>query len=217
MSRLLGSTLAFGLVAASLPSLGAEVSVLSGLYKKESSDNNGQSGGDKSSIQVGGRYSDALSVQLHWYAQADLTLDSYGENAAGVAPSNATSLNLGGGVRHYFGKIGENFATYARGGGAYKSEKIGSFTANSASSIERNGLYYGAGFGIRLYLGTKFFCDFEAPLFESALFATETEITETSAAAGATVTNERETKKTELFATSEGSLNKVIVSLGLKI
>lgn len=214
--QLTRSTLALFLASTSLPLLGAEVSVVSGLYKKESTDNNGQSGGDKSTIQVGGRYSDALSLKLHWYGQADLTLRSYSKNAAGVAPSNASSLNLGGGVRHYFGKISENFATYASAGGSYKSEKIGTFTANTASSLEKNGLYYGAAFGIRLYLGTQFFCDFEAPLFESALFATETETTETSAA-GATVTTERETKRTELFATTEGSLNKVVVSLGMKI
>lgn len=213
-SQILGAVTALFLTTSAF---GQELSLLSGVYKSSEVDNTGTKGGKKTAIGFGGRYSDQLSQRLHWYGEGQITLRSYGKNASDIAPPNSTSLSLGGGVRHYFGKIGENFATYASVGGQYKSEKDGSFNGNSASTTEKNGLYYGAGFGIRLYLGSKFFCDLEAPLFESALFATETVTTETKT--GATVTKtDVETKKTELFAsTAGGPLGSAIVSLGMKL
>jgi hypothetical protein len=193
-----------------------EISLLSGFYRSEETDNTGTDGGKKSTISLGARYSDHITARLHWFGEGELILRNYGKNAAGVAPSNSSGLIVGGGVRHYFGKLGDHFATYATAGGRYKSEKDGKYVGNSASTTEVNGLYYGAGFGMRLYLGSQFFCDFEVPFFESALFATETVTTETSAGGNVTKTDV-ETKKTELYISSSGLLSQTIVSLGMKI
>lgn len=195
---------------------GQEISLLSGFYQTAETDNNGSDGGKKTTISLGARYSDQITSRLHWYGEGQLAIKSYGKNAAGVAPTNSTGLTVGGGVRHYFGKLGDHFATYASAGGRYKSDKDGTFNGNSTSTTEMNGLYYEAGFGLRLYLGSQYFCDFEVPLFESALFATETVTTETSAG-GAVTKSEVETKKTELYATTSGSLSKAVVSLGIKL
>lgn len=197
------TTLAWGSVAQA-----AEISLLSGLYQSEESESGGANAGGKTTISAGGRFSEQLDGNLFWFAQGGLILRSFKEDAAGNAPSNSTSLNAGGGMRYYFAKLSENVSPFAYGMGEFKSDKDGM----GATETEKNGLYYSAAFGIRLGLGTDFFVDFEVPLFESALFATETETTTT--AAGKT---ENETKKTELYVNTTGGLMSCQVALGMRL
>src|SRR5690349_3586029 len=83
----------------------AEVSFVSGLYRSEKVKVDGNDAGKKSAIEVGGRFSDALDNDWHWFGQGLLTMRSYsGSNA----PSDSTSLSVGGGMRYYFSRFGES-------------------------------------------------------------------------------------------------------------
>jgi hypothetical protein len=199
-------------------SFGSEVSFLSGVVRTENRTVASADRGKKTELTFGGRYADTLDKNLFWYGQGNLSLRSFSKGADGLAPDNSTSLSAGGGLRYYFGKLSEHFATFVYGGGDFRLDKDGLIDGTGrAVSNEKNGLYYGSSFGIRLYLGSDFFCDFETPLFESALFATEKTRTETRNPASGEVTSvEDKTSRTELFASSTGVLNTVKVAMGFR-
>ncbi len=196
----------------------AEVSLISGLYKKEDNKVGGNDAGGRSEISAGGRYSDQLDAKMFWFGQGLLTMRSYDDGGAGDGPSDSTSLNLGGGVRYYFTKLAESVSPFAYGVGEYRSDKDASQTGSSFTETEENGLYYGGFFGIRLSLDANFFVDFETPLFDSALFATETsETTSFDPTTGAKTTSKDEKKKTELYVASTGALTSMKVALGMRL
>lgn len=188
----------------------AEISLVSGLYKNEK-----EKGGEtKSEISAGGRFADQLDAKMFWFGQGLLTMRSY----SGDGPSDSTSLNVGGGIRYYFNKLGENVSPFAYGLGEYRSNKDASQNGASYTETEENGLYYGAYFGIRLSLDTTFFVDFEAPLFDSALFGTEkSETTSTDPTTGTKSTSKSEKTKTEIFGSSTGALTSMRVALGMRL
>ena len=209
------------LVAATLwatSSYGSEVSFLSGVIRTENRSVANADRGRKTEFSLGGRFAENLDKNLFWYGQGNLALRSFSKGSDGLAPDNSTSLSAGGGLRYYFGKLSEHVATFVYGGGDFKVDKDGAVDAAGRSvTNEKNGLYYGSSFGIRLYLGSDFFCDFETPLFESALFATETTRTETKNPASGDVTSvEDKTSKTELFAGTTGAFNTVKVAMGYR-
>jgi hypothetical protein len=207
-----------GLFFVASSSLASEVSFLSGILRTENREVANQDKGRKTEIEVGGRYADVLDKNIHWYGQSKIALRNYSKGDDGLAPDNSTSLSAGGGLRYYFGKLSENIATFAYGGGELKLDKDGLIdTAGRAVTIEKNGLYYGGSFGIRLYLGSDFFCDFETPIFDSALFATETTRTETRAAGSAEIVSvEDKTTRTDLFVGSNGAFSTIKVAMGLR-
>jgi hypothetical protein len=195
----------------------AEISFVTGLYKSQESEaeTGGTSAdtGKKTTIEAGARFSDQLDANLFWFGEGLLSLKSYDKGDLPEAPSDSTSLGLKGGVRYYFSKLSETVSPYANGYGAFKNEQDGEAQGTDIIDREKNGLYYGADFGIRLSLGPAFFVDLETNLFESALFATETE--ETTPATGAKSSNE--TKKTELYADTSGAFDSVVVALGMRL
>ncbi len=212
------AVLAGGIITCAAPLQAAELSFLSGLYRSESNETAGVDTGSKRTIDLGGRYAAQLDGKMYWFGQGMLSLKSYEKGDAGPAPSSSTSLNLGGGVRYYFGKLSENFSAFTYGLGEYRADKDAATTgAGTVEEREKNGLYYGAAFGIRCTLGTEFFVDFETPLFDSALFATEKTETKTSVAGGPTTTVESETKRMELYASTTGAFSKVVVALGMRL
>lgn len=205
------ATLGWGSVAQA-----AELSLVSGFFRTEEREVADADAGKKTTIDVGGRFSEQLDGQLFWFGQGMLTLKSYDKGDVGDAPSDSTSLNAGGGIRYYFAKLSENVSPFAYGVALFKNEKDGSATGVSIEETETNGLFYGAHFGIRLGLGTDFFVDFETQLFESALFANETTETETVTATGTTKSQD-ETKKTELYVNTTGALQSCVIALGMRL
>jgi hypothetical protein len=196
----------------------AEVSFVSGLYKSEETEIADNDAGKITTIGAGGRFSDQLDARMYWFGQGVLTMRSYDKGDNEDAPSDSTSLALGGGVRYYFTKLAESVAPFAYGLGQYKSEKTASGTGSGFTESEDNGLFYGASFGIRLSLDTDFFVDFESQLFESALFATrKTEHTSYDAGTGKKTTTKDETKRTELWVQSSGPFENMIIALGMRI
>lgn len=210
---------AAGVGLASSQLMAAEVSLISGLYKKEDTEVAGRDAGGKSSINVGGRYSDKLDGHMYWWGQGDLTLRSFDAASGGVAPSDSTSLALGGGVRYYFAKLTENTSTFIDGGGFYRNTKDASITsATSYTENEESGLYYGASLGFRINANKDWFFDFMAPLFDSALFATETKNDVTVDQQTNTKTEtETKTEKMELWASSFSGWNSIVVGIGAKL
>src|SRR5690606_28589240 len=85
-------------LASSSASYAAEVSLLSGLYKQEKEKRGGEDAGDRSEIELGGRYADEYDVGMDWFGEAALTMRSYDAPSGQTSPSDSTSLNLGGGL-----------------------------------------------------------------------------------------------------------------------
>lgn len=198
----------------------AEVSLVSGLYRSEEMQIADVDAGKKTIIDVGGRFSDQLDTNMFWFGQGMLTLKSYEKGDTGPAPSDSTSLSLGGGVRYYFAKLSESISPYGSGIGQYKSTQDGTPTAGGTDESETNGLFYGASFGIRLSLGPDFFVDMETPLFESALFATTKTTHDTAPVApavGPNIKTEDESRKTELYVNTTGAFSTVVVAMGMRL
>jgi hypothetical protein len=204
---------ALGFFAAATTVQAAEVSLLSGVYKKVDEESDGEDAGGKSEISAGGRYSDQMDARMFWFGQGTLTMRSF----KGDGPSDSTSLRVGGGVRYYFTKLAESISPFAYGLGEFRSDKDARGGTNSYTETEENGLYYGGFFGIRLSLDPSFFVDFETPLFDSALFATEKSETTTVDPTGKKTSTEDETKRTELFVASTGALSSIRVALGMRL
>lgn len=210
----LRSTIAlfFGLTTLAHAASALEFSMVSGLYRSESSKTDGVKAGGSSTVNLGTRVAGPIDQQIHWFGEGDLTLRSYSGGANTPAPDNTTSLMLGGGVRYYFSRFAEFAVPFAYGFGRIRNEKEGATTVNETTTTETSGLFYGAAVGVRFGLDKDFFLDLEAPLFESPLFATTT--TEKTTATGTTKTS---TSSTDIYVNTTGALNSMKIALGLKI
>lgn len=191
----------------------AEVSFVSGLYKSEDRELDGEDAGRKSTIEVGGRYSEALDSQWHWFGQGTLALRSY---SGAATPSDSTSLNLAGGLRFYFDRFGESSVPFVYGYGAYRNDKD-SDSVDLQVVRETSGLFYGAHAGVRLNLSTLAFLDIETQLFDSALFATETTERATEAADGSVTKRKYERTRSELYVNTNGAFATTLIAFGIKL
>ena len=203
--------LSAGFLLAATSAAASEVSFVSGVYRYQATKVDRTDTGSQTNIGAGLRYADPIEGRLFWYAQGDLGLASYTKGSGPSAPSNGVNLNAGGGVRYYFQKLADRIEPYVLAGGNLRNDKLVTYGANSYTQVERNGLYYHSDFGIRLSLQKEFFVDFELPLSESGLFATE----KTTDVTGTTSTTS-EKQRIELFAQSTGPFNGMNVALGFR-
>jgi hypothetical protein len=192
----------------------AELSLVSGFYRTESAESQGEDTGRKTVIDVAGRFSEVLDGPVFWYAEGSVSLKNYSRGAASAAPDSSTGIAAGGGLRYYFAKLSDSWAPYGLAYGRVQSEKDATYQVGGFTETDKNGLYYGTNFGIRLNLQREFFVDFETPLFKSALFATEKE--ETTTYGSPNTTSELTRKKTELYVNSAGAFSDVLVALGMR-
>ncbi len=206
-------SLLIGFAALAQTASALEFSMVSGLYRSEKSKLDGDNAGGESTIDVGARVAGPIDLRLHWFGEGAITLRSYEDGKNFKAPDNSTSLRLGGGVRYYFSRFSEFAVPFVYASGHYRNDKKATYDALQTTETEVSGLYYGAATGIRLGLDKDFFLDFETPLFDSALFATE--ISETTPATGPK--SKRTKSHTELYVNTTGALSSVAVALGLKI
>ncbi|MCX6105756.1 MAG: outer membrane beta-barrel protein [Proteobacteria bacterium] len=207
--------LAAGLFCASAPGLASpEVSFLSGAFRNAVYKSNDSTSFSTTQFGAGLRYADRIDGPWYWYAEGALELINYSKSAAPIVPSNTANLGLGGGIRYYFEKLSDRVEPYALASGSFRSEQIATPAANGYTETDKNGLYYRADFGIRISLQKEFFVDFEVPLFDSALFATEKDIQADFSGEGTKSSSEKQ--RIELFAKSTGSFNGMNVALGYR-
>ncbi len=192
----------------------AELSLVSGFYRTEAAENQGDDAGKKTVIDIGGRFGDVVDGPVFWFAEGGISLKSYTRGTATAAPDSSTGITAGGGLRYYFNKLSESWAPYGLAYGRVQSQKDATYNTGGFTETDKNGLYYGANFGIRLSLQHEFFVDFETPLFTSALFATEKE--ETTTYGSPNTKSELTKKKTELYVNSAGAFDSVLVALGMR-
>ena len=159
-------------LASSSTSHAAEVSLLSGLYKQEKQKQDGEDAGDRSEIELGGRYADEYDVGMTWFGEGIMTMRSYDAPSGETSPSDSTSLNLGGGLRMYFDPFTQAIAPFIYGKLAYLNDKQADLIARTET--ETNGLFYSMHTGVRFGFDQNLFVDLELPLFTSALNATTT-------------------------------------------
>jgi hypothetical protein len=203
-----------GLVALSAQAKAAEISLLSGVYQNEESKLNGDDDGGKSTISLGGRFGDQLDARILWFGRGELVLRSHDAPKGGKAPSSSTSLAVGGGLRYYFDPFSQSVAPYIEGEGSFQSIKDGKGGSAQVTETETNGLFYAAAAGVRVGLDSTFFFDFQAELFESALFATVKSETTTIAT---NQTTKSETSRTELFGKTFGNFSDIVIGVGMML
>lgn len=194
------SSLVVGLLFAGTAHAG-EISVVSGLYKNKKI----KGGWGESHMEVGMRYAEPLDDTIHWFGQGNITLRSYSGTGA---PDDSTSLDLLGGVRFYFPAFSVAVTPFISTYGGYKAESY----MRGANQVEESGLFYYGSAGFRFNIDRSFFIDTEAELFESALFATETEDVPAS---GTTPASENKTTRTEIYVSTQAPVT-LKVGVGLR-
>ena len=208
------SILAMAILFWTSAALGAEVSLISGLYKTEKDKVEGDSFGEKTEIELGGRFADEYDVDMTWFGQANMVMRNYEEPKDGKSPSDSTSLALGGGLRMYFDSFSESIAPFAYGLLMYMNDKDAEFgNGLGYTETETNGLFYSMHTGIRFRYDQVIFMELEVPLFWSALNAT----TKVETDDGAGTETERESTRTELYFKTDEAFSAVQVVVGMAI
>lgn len=211
--RVSGLVLAGALVAHN--AFAAEVSLISGLYKKSSTKTDGKNAGSTSTIGAAGRFHDDLGGSLAWYGAAGLLLNSYTAADGRSSPDNGVSLSIGGGVRHYFKPFGTAVVPFGAIGGDIRNGKKVEWTSVGYNETTTNGLYYTGIVGLRAGLDSNFFVELELPLFDSALFSVAKTV-QVNESTGTKVETKTEVTQTELWVDTQSAVNKTMFSIGYK-
>ncbi len=194
----------------------ADVTLVSGFYEKASDKIASQSVGSKSTVSLGGRFSDDLTESVAWIGEAQLKMRSYSAASGRVTPDNGLGLTVGGGARNYFKPFVAGVVPYVSGVARILSDKSSDWTSSGYVQTTVTGLLYGATVGIRMGLGGAFFIDLDFPLFESPFFATTK--TETFVQAGTLVTSSsEETTETSIYVDSSAKLSSARIGVGMNL
>ncbi len=182
------------------------------LFSSQKTKTDGVDAGTTSSFGVTGRYHDAMSQTMSWFATGGIGVNSYSSGASGKAPDNSVDLTLGGGVRYYFSPFSQSAVPFGFVGGAYKSRSDATFTATGYTDTVISGLFHSSGIGLRMALDDTLFFELESAFYESPLFAIE----KTTTVVGPAETKSEKTTM-QLFAQTFGPFNNVFLSLGMKL
>ncbi len=195
----------------------ADISLVSGLYKNESSKSEGKSTGSTSHFGLKGRFHDDLSENMAWYGIGGLSMTSYSAADGRKSPDNFVGIDIGGGIRHYFKAFAAGVVPFASGGARISNDKEVEYTSTGYIDTTTNGLRYEAAVGIRAGLDENFFAELELPLFDNALFGVRKKVTVVDAV-GTTSASEskEETTYSELWVDSTASIVAARVALGYK-
>ena len=193
----------------------AEVSLVSGLYKKSSTKADGKNAGSTSTIGASGRYHDDLGGSMAWYGSAGLLLNSYTAPDGRSSPDNGVSLSVGGGVRHYFKPFGTAVVPFGAMGADIRNTKKVEWTTGGYNETTTNGLYYTGIVGLRAGLDSNFFVELELPLFDSSLFSVA-KTDQVDESTGTKVSKKTEVTTTELWVDTQSAVTKTMFSIGYK-
>jgi hypothetical protein len=203
-------------VAISTGAFAADITLVSGFYKKSSEKIDGKTKGSTSEFGAGGRFSDDLNTDMAWIGLADLRMKSYTASAGIPSPDNALGMEVGGGVRNYFKPFATAVVPYVSGIVWVKSDKQVAWKTDGYVQTSTSGLYYGANAGIRAGLGGDIFIELELPLFTSPLFAVSK--VETVKQVDTTTTSSKdESTDTSLYVSSVGHITDAKLGIGMKI
>ncbi len=192
---------ALGVFFVSSTALAANLSLVSGFYKKSEPD----AGFGTSQVSLGARLGFGASQNKQWYGEARFGSVSYSGDGA---PDGSTTISIGGGQYYFLRSFGSGVRSYLSWLVGYLNEES---ELNATSKTKSSGLFYGGNAGFRFDLSSSFFFDLNANLFESALMATDT----TEVTAGGT-SSKSETKRTELYMDSFGGVDDLTFSVGIE-
>lgn len=202
------------LFAGSLAAHAADVSLISGVYQKESSKIEGATAGSTSTFGGRGRFHDDLGESLAWYGEGGLEAQSYSAPNGRKSPSNVFNVEIGGGVRHYFKPFATAVVPYASAGASVRNMKAVDWRTSGYQEITTNGLYYNAAVGVRAGLDSNFFVELELPLFDRALFAVAKKVTVVDGPPSSEA--KEEVTYNELWVGSSAKLTDARVAVGYK-
>lgn len=206
------------IVATALLSTGAfaaEVSLVSGVYKKAATKVDGKNSGSTSMFGAGGRYHDDLGGSMAWYGSAGVLFNSYTAPDGRSSPDNAVNLSVGGGVRHYFKPFGAGVVPFGSVGGEIRNGKSVKWTSAGYDETSTNGLFYMGTVGLRAGLDSNFFVEIELPLIDSALFSVA-KTNSVDESGPAKVEKKSETTNTELWVDSQKAITSTMFAVGYK-
>jgi hypothetical protein len=192
----------------------AELSLVSGLYKNESSKIDGKSAGSASVIGAGGRYHDDMGDDYAWYGLGGFQLTSYSAADGRKSPSNGADLQVGGGMRKYFKPFTTGVAGFAAGDVFYGTSRDVEWSTTGYTESTSSGIMYEGILGLKVGLDSRFFAEFELPLFRNPLFVVTKKVTVVDSTGAET---KQETTKTQLWADSFGTLMSIRVAVGMKL
>jgi len=195
--------------------LGADVSLVSGLFKKESEKKDGINAGSTSTFGAGGRYHDDLGDSYSWYGLGELFIHNYSAPDGRKAPGDAMSMKFGGGMRYYFQPFSTAVVPFGSAGGDVRNVKEVSWTSTGFAETTTNGLYYNGAIGVRAGLDSNIFVEIELPLFDRALFSVAKTV-EATTVNGVTSESKSETTSNELWVSSYEGLPATKIAVGYR-
>ena len=205
------------LVATSGSSLfAADITAVSGFYSKSNQKIDSKTMGSKSTVNLGGRYSDDLTDTVAWIGEAEIKARSYTGAAGKITPDDGMSLFAGGGARQYFKPFADGVVPYVTGMARVVVDKTAEWTALGYVQTSTSALLYGANAGVRVGLGERFFVEIDLTIFESPLYAA-TKV-ETYVQVDKVVTSSStESSETAFFVNSSAKLMDARLGLGIKL
>jgi hypothetical protein len=212
----ISSAIVCGLILTSAAAEAADVTLLSGFYRRSSPKIDGKSTGSTSEISVGGRYTDELTTETAWLGGAEIAIRNYSASRDLPSPDNSVGMVIRGGARYYFKPFAEAIVPYLSGIASIVNTKSATWVTDGYNQTTISGLYYGGNAGIRSGLGGNFFVELEIPLFESPLFSA-TEVERVRKVGTETVTSKEESTDTALYATTVAPITEIRLGLGMKL
>lgn len=212
------SAAAMAAIALSTQAFGREISLIQGIMQSEKNKDKlaDTNAGGSNTTTVGAVYADALgeSASTDFFVGALLSMKSFDAAEGSKAPGNRNTLGVNGGVRYYVPVNSQSLLPFGALKAEYRRREDGEiFRGGGYQETEESGLFYGVDVGIRGLFAEKYFIDFFIPVFESALFSTEREVTRD---ANGNVTEDQETTRTDLFVDARSSLVEIGIGLGMK-
>ncbi len=211
------SVVAMVAIALSSQAFGREISLIQGIMQSEKNKDKlaDTNAGGSNTTTVGAVYADALgeSASTDFFVGALLSMKSFDAAEGSKAPGNRNTLGVNGGVRYYVPVNSQSLLPFGALKAEYRRAEDGEILVGGYRETEESGLFYGVDVGIRGLFAEKYFIDFFIPVFESALFSTEREVTRD---ANGNVTADQETTRTDLFVDARSSLVEIGIGLGMK-
>lgn len=193
----------------------ADISVVSGFYRKSNEKIDSKTMGSKSTVNLGGRYSDELTETIAWVGEVEIKARSYTGAAGKITPDDGIGLFAGAGSRKYFTPFAKGVVPYVTGMARVVSDKSAAWTSSGYVQTSTSAVLYGANAGVRVAFDERFFVEIDLPIFESPLFAV-TKV-ETFVQADQVVTStSTESSESAFFIDSTANVTDARLGLGMK-
>ena len=203
----------------------SDVSLVSGVYQQASTEVQNDNKTGKTSLEVGGRFTNAMDASTSWLLEARFSSIHYDAAKGQSDQPSDNSIAIAGGVRWYFQNVGEKVRPYFQGRFGLKNDSYtdatdvttpasgttAATTASVSTKHDNTSLFYASDIGLMMDVSKSLFFSFELSLFESSIYGVDKTTTGEDASK-----SETKTTHLQLYAKSYGGLTSTIVGIGMK-